>query len=138
MKQINISCCLVAFLLAACSGVSEEKTADKKTDVVSFEMPLYSEEIPNLKDVPDGEIRSFDPQVDSLSSNVSRPTLKVFLPADTVRNRAAVIVCPGGGYHTLLTVREGSRVAQRFNEEGVAGCGLKYRHHNDALSCINI
>ena len=131
-KQIKIGCCLVVFLLAACSGAPGGKTSDKEMDAVFFEMPLYSGKIPNLKDVPDGEIRSFDPQVDSLSSNVSRPTLKVFLPADTVRNRAAVIVCPGGGYHTLLTVREGSRVAQRFNEEGVAGFVLKYRHPNDA------
>lgn len=129
MKYIGY--CVIAFVFSACSYTNGSISGDKVPIKTCFEMPLYSGTVPNLKDVPDGEMKSFDPQVDSLSSNVSRPTLKVFLPADTVKKRAAVIICPGGGYHTLLTVREGSRVAERFNEVGVAGIVLKYRHPND-------
>lgn len=129
MKYIGY--CVIAFVFSACSYTNGSISSDKVPIKTCFEMPLYSGTVPNLKNVPDGEMKSFDPQVDSLSSNVSRPTLKVFLPADTVKKRAAVIICPGGGYHTLLTVREGSRVAERFNEVGVAGIVLKYRHPND-------
>lgn len=119
-------------LLAACAQPKNEKVVVEAEKSEFFELPLYEGAIPNLKDVPDGEVKSFDPQVDSLSSNVSRPTLKVFLPSGTDKNRTAVIVCPGGGYHTLLTGQEGSRIAERFNEAGAVGIVLKYRHPNDA------
>lgn len=95
-------------------------------------LPLYENGIPNLKNIPDGEVKTYSPEVDSLSSNVSRPTLSVFFPAENRKNRTAVIICPGGGYHTLLTVREGSKLAREFNRHGVVGIVLKYRHPNQA------
>lgn len=107
-------------------------SAQKNTTRKPITIPLYASGIPNAKNIPDGEIKTYSMEVDSLSSNVSRPTLTIYFPTDKATDRAAVIVCPGGGYHTLLTVREGSRPAQEFNRYGAVGIVLKYRHPNDA------
>jgi len=57
-----------------------------------------------------------------------KPTLTVFLPEKPDAARAAVIVCPGGGYAGLCTSYEGADVARWFNSFGVAAMMLEYRH----------
>lgn len=59
--------------------------------------------------------------------NVSEPTLTVFLPPSTMANGTAVIVAPGGGFHTLSINSEGNDVARWLNAKGVAAFVLKYR-----------
>jgi len=59
--------------------------------------------------------------------NVSKPTVTVY-PAPADRNTgAAVVVCPGGGYHILAMDLEGTEVCEWFNSIGVTGVLLKYR-----------
>jgi acetyl esterase/lipase len=41
-------------------------------------------------------------------------------------NGAAVVICPGGGYGTLVTGAEGHGVAQWLNEHGITGIVLEY------------
>jgi acetyl esterase/lipase len=94
------------------------------------EISLYEGKIPNSKKTGTEEGRGFDPQVDSLVTGVSRPTLTVYFPAKDHANGAAVIICPGGGYHCLLINREGRDVAKAFNEMGVTAFVLKYRLPN--------
>ncbi len=60
-------------------------------------------------------------------TNVSRPTLSVFLPPPEKNTGAAVLICPGGGYRILAFNKEGTEVAQWLNSKGVAGIVLKYR-----------
>lgn len=95
------------------------------------EIHLYKGKIPNSKDVKNEEVHTANLEVDSLTSKVSVPTLSVFLPAAGKANGTAVIICPGGGYHTLLTKREGSDVAKAFNELGITAFVLKYRLPSD-------
>jgi acetyl esterase/lipase len=61
------------------------------------------------------------------TGNVSVPTLTVYpVPAD--RNTgAAVVVCPGGGYHILAIDLEGTEVCEWLNSIGVTAVLLKYR-----------
>lgn len=59
--------------------------------------------------------------------NVGTPTLEVFLPPAARRNGAAVLVCPGGGYHILALDLEGTEVCEWLNSIGVTGVLLKYR-----------
>lgn len=59
--------------------------------------------------------------------NVSEPTLQVYQPAAAIRNGAAVLVCPGGGYHILAMDLEGTEVCEWLNSIGVTGVLLKYR-----------
>lgn len=92
---------------------------------------LYPGGIPNAKDVPDAEENRPHELVDSLASKVSVPTLTLFLPPKDKATGAAVIICPGGGYQSLLTKREGSDIARAFNQLGVAAFVLKYRLPSD-------
>lgn len=55
------------------------------------------------------------------------PTLEVHLPEGASESTPAVIVCPGGGYMMLADDYEGTEVAQRLNDMGVAGFVLRYR-----------
>ena len=63
-------------------------------------------------------------------SNVSVPTLTVYLPEKTNRTGMAVVVCPGGGYSGLAFDHEGIMVAKWLNKEGIAAFILKYRMPN--------
>ncbi|MET7258771.1 alpha/beta hydrolase [Dyadobacter fermentans] len=90
-------------------------------------MRLYPGIIPNAIEAPDKETLTANATVDSLTSHVSIPGLTVFLPKQTRPDGTAVIICPGGGYGTLLTKREGSDVARAFNQLGITAFVLKYR-----------
>lgn len=85
-------------------------------------IPLYPGAIPNSIAVPDEETGKTD-----AVTNVSRPTLTVFLPSKEKANRAAVIICPGGGYGSLVMDREGYTIAKKFAEMGITAFVLKYR-----------
>src|SRR3954453_5815360 len=60
-------------------------------------------------------------------SNITRPTLTVYVPDAASTNGTAVIVCPGGGFRYLSIENEGSSVAQWLNSIGVTAFVLKYR-----------
>ena len=94
-------------------------------------IPLYQGKVPNSKSVTNEEQRVANSDVDSLTTNVSVPTLSVFLPPKGMANGTAIIICPGGGYHVLLTKREGSDAARAFAKMGVTAFVLKYRLPND-------
>lgn len=59
--------------------------------------------------------------------NVTNPTITVYKPSRSKANGAAVVVCPGGGYHILATDLEGTEVCQWLNSLGVTAALLKYR-----------
>jgi acetyl esterase/lipase len=60
-------------------------------------------------------------------TNVSKPTVAVYLPPKEKRNGAAVVICPGGAYRILAMDLEGEEVAAWLNSLGVVGVVLKYR-----------
>jgi acetyl esterase/lipase/lysophospholipase L1-like esterase len=59
--------------------------------------------------------------------NVSQPTITAFLPPKDIATGTAVIVAPGGAFHTLSINSEGIEVAKWLNSKGVAAFVLKYR-----------
>ncbi len=60
--------------------------------------------------------------------NVVHPTLTVFLPgASVAATGTAVVVCPGGGFHTLSINSEGFDVAKWLVQKGITVFVLKYR-----------
>lgn len=66
------------------------------------------------------------------------PTLTPFLADAKIATGAAVVICPGGGYHALMTSFEGEHYARWLNEMGVHGFVLKYRlssggYHHPAM-----
>lgn len=61
--------------------------------------------------------------------NISTPTLAVYLPDPSVATGSAMVVCPGGGFHQLSYVYEGTKVAEELCMRGIAAFVLKYRTH---------
>ena len=59
--------------------------------------------------------------------NVSQPTLTIYRPKGRRNTGAAVLVCPGGGYHILAMDLEGTEVCEWLNSIGVNAALLKYR-----------
>jgi len=60
-------------------------------------------------------------------TNISQPTLHVFLPPVEKRNGTSVVICPGGAFRILAWDKEGTEVAEWFNSIGVSAFVLKYR-----------
>lgn len=60
-------------------------------------------------------------------TNVSDPSITVYPPPTDRNTGAAVVVCPGGGYHILAMDLEGTEVCEWLNSIGVTGVLLKYR-----------
>lgn len=59
-------------------------------------------------------------------SNVTEPTIHIYEPL--VKNlKAAVIVCPGGGYSILSYDKEGVEICEWLKKQGVTAVLLKYR-----------
>ncbi|MEO8270841.1 MAG: hypothetical protein ABI557_14045, partial [Aureliella sp.] len=59
--------------------------------------------------------------------NVTKPMLTIYKPAADNNSGAAVVVCPGGGYHILAYDLEGTEVCQWLNSIGITAGLLKYR-----------
>ncbi len=64
---------------------------------------------------------------DRVVTNVSDPTLTVFLPDPAIATGTAVVIAPGGALRALGIDNEGVKVAQWLNSKGIAGFVLKYR-----------
>ena len=96
-------------------------------------IPLYSGKILNSKISINKEQITANALVDTVTRNVSIPTLTIFLPLKNLSKGSAVIICPGGGYGGLLTKREGTDVARAFAKLGVAAFVLKYRLPDDRI-----
>lgn len=86
-----------------------------KTIPQEIKAPDYKEK----EEIKDGKIQS--------TSQVSIPTLSVFLPKEIKQNQTAVIILPGGGYGHLAIDKEGTKVAEWLNSLGIAAFVLKYR-----------
>ena len=101
---------------------------------VSDPIPLWPKGVPDDKDnvgaehdttKPDEKLVAGQPVI--RLTNVSQPTITVYRPSKAKRNGAAVVVCPGGGYHILAMDLEGTEICQWLNSIGVTGVLLKYR-----------
>ena len=95
--------------------------------IAQQELPSYASAIPNAKEATNEEKRTASQVV----SNVSVPTLSVFLPPKDKATGTAVVICPGGGYGVLVIKREGYDVAEEFTKRGIAAFVLKYRLPNE-------
>ncbi len=58
---------------------------------------------------------------------VDIPIITPYPAAKDIATGAAVLICPGGGYSTVVDVKEGSAIAEWLNSIGVSAFVLKYR-----------
>ncbi len=95
------------------------------------EYPLYGEKLPGT-DVPPEEVTYRAKALDDRGFNrvvqaISVPTLTVYLPETPRADRAAIVICPGGGYRYVVVDREGHLLARHFQQRGFVVAVLKYR-----------
>jgi acetyl esterase/lipase len=95
------------------------------------EMLLYPNGVPNSIPVPNTQKSETDKNGILRISEVTVPTLTVYVPEKGKANGTSVIICPGGGYWILAASHEGSDVAKEFNKMGVTAFVLKYRIPNE-------
>ncbi|HEY6503406.1 MAG TPA: alpha/beta hydrolase [Chitinophagaceae bacterium] len=92
---------------------------------------LY-DNIPNSIPSPDKE-KSVTTNGVLRISKVSVPSMTLYKPSSPNEKRAAIIICPGGGYGILAASHEGADVARLFNEWGITAFVLKYRLPDDTI-----
>ncbi len=122
MKPLSI---LLALAVTTAASIS----AIEPTDV----LPLWPGKAPGAQ-IKGEEVDTTTPKMNKVAgkrlirlANVSKPTIS-FYPAPKKNNTgAAVVICPGGGYHILALDLEGTEVAEWFNRIGVNAIVLKYR-----------
>src|SRR5438067_615863 len=92
-------------------------------------IPLWPNGAPGSEDWTQQEQETFAPPPMSFRTirNVRQPTLTAFLPNPSMATGTAVIICPGGGFHSLAIDHEGMDVAHWLSTRGVAAFILKYR-----------
>lgn len=102
-------------------------TPNSYTQSKPMEMSLYpGNKIPGNIPGPDEEKSEANGGILRVSK-IKTPTLTAYLPPADKANGTAVVICPGGGYSIVAIDHEGFKVAEKFNEMGVAAFVLKYR-----------
>ena len=56
-----------------------------------------------------------------------KPSITVYFPTKEKSTKAAVLICPGGGYVALALNHEGWQVAKWYNDMGITAVILRYR-----------
>jgi dienelactone hydrolase len=60
--------------------------------------------------------------------NITKPTLTIYLPDSGVTpTGTALVVCPGGGFHSLSIMQEGYAVVKWCQKKGITAFLLRYR-----------
>jgi acetyl esterase/lipase len=93
---------------------------------VPQEIRLWTGKAPGSEAWTVPEETTTSPAGDRTITNVSDPTVTVFLPAAGATG-TAVVVAPGGALRLLGWDNEGVKVAQWLNSKGIAALVLKYR-----------
>ena len=91
------------------------------------EIRLWPGQAPGSEQWSIAEATTRSPSGDRVITNVSDPTLTVFLPDAAIATGAAAVIAPGGALRALAFDNEGVKLAAWLNERGVAGFVLKYR-----------
>ncbi|HEY2587237.1 MAG TPA: alpha/beta hydrolase [Tepidisphaeraceae bacterium] len=116
---------VLLLIVASISGLAQQTPANEPASGANTVIRLWPGDAPGAQGTADADV----------------PTLTLFLPEPATANRAAVVVCPGGGYHGLAA-HEGKPVAEWLNTLGVTAFVLKYRlgpkyHHPFEMGDVN-
>ena len=128
--------CLLLLTLACdpTPAVGAVEAADEDLPEPSFVLPLWPDQ-----EIPPGDENRPAPPANNPSPTgqeevswrrvleVTHPELWIYQPEQPAPGRAAVLVCPGGGYNRLAFDHEGTMVAQWLNQHGITALLLKYR-----------
>lgn len=123
MKKLPVIVIVVLFFSSLYPGrASMAKPESELPPVVH----LYAGDAPGsegMSDVP----KQVRPGKDLVVTQVHRPLLFPYLPAEGTETGMAVIVAPGGGHNSLWSTHEGHTPAKYFAAHGIAAFVLEYR-----------
>jgi acetyl esterase/lipase len=96
---------------------------------------LAQEVVQLYPDTPPGSVEESYPEKQYFSkawntdvvTNVTKPSLTVFKPANGTGNGTGIVICPGGGFMALSITNEGTQVASFLAARGITAFVLKYR-----------
>jgi len=91
------------------------------------EIRLWPGKAPGSENWAIPETTTMSPAGDRTITNVSEPSVTVYLPPAAAATGAAAVVAPGGALRLLAWDGEGVKVAQWLNRKGIAALVLKYR-----------
>ena len=125
------NCCLATAMLLAVCLLAAAARAFEPPKADHGPITLWPKGAPGEKEGEVGKER-YQPQKEGQKQvarlgNVSEPTIQVFAPPKDKATGAAVVVCPGGGYHILAMDLEGTEICEWLNSMGATGVLLKYR-----------
>ena len=103
---------LLALLIA---GVSSQRSNAQQT------IALWPEGPPDAIDIEGPETGN------TCITNISDPSITVYMPDSAIANGTAVLVIPGGGYRIVCVGRTGHPVARWLADQGFVAAVLKYR-----------
>ena len=69
-------------------------------------------------------------------SKVTDPSLTIYQPDEAVKNGAAIIICPGGGYNILAVDKEGYEIGEWLSQLGYTAFVLQYRVPKNKLGAL--
>ncbi len=111
-------------LLVLCAGIALCAVAPARAQT---EIRLWPNGAPGSERWSIAESVASSPSGDRVITNVTEPSLTVFLPDPKIATGAAAVIAPGGALRVLAFDDEGVKVARWLNERGIAGFVLKYR-----------
>jgi acetyl esterase/lipase len=88
---------------------------------------LWSGVAPGSEGKTSPEATRITPEGEHVISNIHRPAIFVYLPANVAATGVAVLVIPGGGHREIWIDHEGFNIATWLNHNGVPAFVLKYR-----------
>lgn len=131
-KSLTLLCCLLATL----SGIAK---AERPAIDSSVPAPGTTVEVWPEGKMPGSAANAAEQEMPRTAdgyhriTNISRPTLTLFLVAGKDAPAPVIVVCPGGGYHYVVFDKEGTEIASWLNSVGISALVLKYRvpHNRD-------
>lgn len=109
MKKIITSIVMLGMAISAMAQTAK-----------TFDIDLWPNGLPNSNGIDKTQ------PYDDAKRNF-KPSIRVYLPEESVKNGGAVLVVPGGGYRVLSNTHEGHNWAEHLTKKGYATIVLSYR-----------
>lgn len=119
MKKLRMLLPAIALLAASSASLAAAPAPQ--------EIRLWPGKAPGTENWTVPESVTTSPNGDRTVSNVSDPTLTVYLPDPAIATGTAVVLAPGGAMRVLGIDGNGTHIAKWLNEKGIAAFVLKYR-----------
>lgn len=118
---------LLLIALAVPPATAATPTPDAATSRAPFTLPLWPGAAPGSEHWTQKEVDVANTPIGRVAIDVVAPTLTVYLPRGKQRERAGVLVLPGGAFVAVALGAEGDPAAAWLLRHGVAAFVLKYR-----------